>query len=59
MPLLGRGSEEGQAAIGNSLLQSMHMPAGLEGKPLAHLGEIRHFLCRLPVVRHLLCGLRA
>ena len=28
-------------------------------KPLAHLGEIRCFLCRLPVARHLLCGLRA
>ena len=28
-------------------------------KPLAHLGETGHFLCRLPVARHLLCGLRA
>ena len=28
-------------------------------KPLAHLGETGRFLCRLPVARHLLCGLRA
>ena len=28
-------------------------------KPLAHLREIRHFLCRLVVARQLLCGLRA
>ena len=27
--------------------------------PLAHLREIRCFLCRLLVARHLLCGLRA
>ena len=67
---LGRGEEEGQAAIGNSLFWSICMPVGLEGraalqrlrtakKPLAPLGEIRHFLCRLLVARHLLCGLRA
>ena len=31
---------------------------GME-KPLAHLGEIRHFLSRLPVARKLLCGLSA
>ena len=30
-PLLGRGEEKGRAAIGNSLLQSMRMPVGLEG----------------------------
>ena len=67
MPLLGRGEEEGHATIGNSLLQSLCMPVGLEGeeallggkKPLSCLGEIRCFLCRLPVARHLLCGLRA
>ena len=28
-------------------------------KPLAPLGETGHFLCRLPMDRHLLCGLRA
>ena len=28
-------------------------------KPLAQLGEIGLFLCRLLLVRHLLCGLRA
>ena len=28
-------------------------------KPLACLGEIGCFLCRLPVTRHLLCGLMA
>ena len=28
-------------------------------KPFAHLREIRSFLCRLPVARQLLCGLRA
>ena len=28
-------------------------------KPLAHLGETGRFWCRLPVVRHLSCGLRA
>ena len=70
MPLLGRGEEVVPAAIGNSLHQSEHMPAGLEGgatqqrirggrKPLAHLGEIRCFLCRLLVAKHLLFGLRA
>ena len=25
-------------------------------KPLAHLGETGHFLCRLPVASHFLCG---
>lgn len=30
-PLLGRGEEEGQAAVGNALHWSMRMPAGLEG----------------------------
>ena len=33
-------------------------PAGGE-KPLAPRRETGHFFCRLPVVRHLLCGLRA
>ena len=32
VPLLGRGEEEGPAAIGNSLGQSVHMPTGLEGR---------------------------
>ena len=43
--LLGRGEEEGWAAIGNSLHQMCAQHTGLEGgvKPLAHLGEIRHF----------------
>ena len=69
-PLLGRGEEEGWAAIGNSLHQSVHKPMILLGgvalvqamgdeKLLARLGEIGHFLCRLPVARHLLCGLKA
>ena len=31
VPLLGRGEEEGRAAIGNSLGWSVHMPTGLEG----------------------------
>ena len=30
-PLLGRGEEEGQAVIGNSLCWSMHMPVCLDG----------------------------
>ena len=30
-PLLGRGEEEGPAAVGNALLQSVRMPKGLEG----------------------------
>ena len=30
-PLLGRGEEEGQATIGNSLCWSMHMPVCLDG----------------------------
>ena len=68
--LSGRVEEEGRATIGNSLFQSVHIPTGLEGgggsteavggeKPFACLREIRRFLCRLPVARHLLCGLRA
>ena len=70
--LLDRVRGEGQTAIGNSLHQSMHMPEGSQRaggwalvqatggkKPLAHLGETGRFLCRLPVARHLLCGLRA
>ena len=53
VPLLGRGKEEGQAIIGNSLCWSVCMPTGLEGGMalLRHLWEIRHFLCR-----YLLCG---
>ena len=70
VPLLGRGEEEGQATIGNSLHRSMRMPTGLEGGValwrlqaarilLACLRELRDFLCRLLVARHLLCGLKA
>ena len=69
-PLLGRGEEEQWATKGNSLLWSMHMPTGLEGRAylqrlwaarnlLLIKGEISCFLCRLPVARQLLCGLRA
>ena len=44
-PLLGREEEEGQAAIGNSLLQSKCMPAGLEGGvPLWRLRVARSLL---------------
>ena len=32
--------------------------ATVSENPLAHLGETGHFSCRLPVARHLLCGLR-
>ena len=61
-PLLGRGEEEGWTAIGNSLHWSVH-PWALRGqggsdagykKPLACLGDTGHFLCRLPVARHIL-----
>ena len=31
-PLLGRGEEKGRATIGDSLLWSMGMPMGLEGR---------------------------
>ena len=69
MPLLGRRAEEGRIAIGNSLCKWLH-GCRLRGqsalqrlwgsqKRLAHLGEIKHFLCRLLVARNLLCGLRA
>ena len=65
-PLLGREEEEGRAATGKALLQSVRMPKGLADgplgaakNPLAPLGEIRRFLCRIPVARHLLGGLRA
>ena len=37
---------------------ALAQPTGSEN-PLAHLGEIGHSLCRLPVARQLLCGLRA
>ena len=39
-PLLGSGEGEGQGAIGNSPLQSVHMPMGLEGG--AACGGYRH-----------------
>ena len=68
----GGQEKEGRTAIGNSLCPSLHTHAhrlseggaALEQamcgkKPLAHLGETRHFLCRLLVTRYLLCGLRA
>ena len=67
--LLGRGEEKGWTTIGNSLHRSVRMcTCGLSEdraalvqakKPLVHLRETGHFLCRLPVARHLLCGLRA
>ena len=45
VPLLGRGEEEGAATIGNSLLQSMCMPVGLEGRlALQKLLAVRSFL---------------
>ena len=44
----------GLAGAGAALVQAM----GRE-KPLACLGETGCFLCRLPVARHLLRGLRA
>ena len=66
---MGRVKGGGLDNIGNSLHQSMCMPHRLRWwggsaqakggeKPLACLGEIGHFLCRLLVARHLLCGLR-
>ena len=66
----GGQEEEGWIAKGYSLHQSRCMPIGsqrvgqlwhrLQGgkKPLAPLGETGHFLYRLLVARHLLCGLR-
>jgi len=65
----GGQEDEGWTAIGNSLHQRGHMPTDLEGrvdlvqaargkKPLARLGQIGQFSCRLQVARHLLCGLR-
>ena len=69
--LLGR-VKGGAGTIRNCLCQSLCVcPCGLsEGgktlaqdlgskKPLAPLQETGHFLCRLPVARHLLCRLRA
>ena len=67
VPLLGRGEEDTGTTIGNSLRWSVHMLKGLEGvgrsaeasgdkKPLAHLREIRHFLCRPLMARHLCVG---
>ena len=68
-PLVGRGEEEGRTAIGKLPAPACACPwaqcgAALQRlwgskKALAHLGEIRRFLCRLPVARHLSCGLRA
>ena len=69
MPLLGRGRRRGSHHRKLPALEHAH-DLGLRRrggsaeamggeKPLAHLREIRHFLCRLPVARHLLCGLRA
>ena len=69
VPLLQRGKGGGADAKGNSLHQRGHMPTDLEGrvdlvqaargkKPLARLGQIGQFSCRLQVARHLLCGLR-
>ena len=46
---------------GEALVQAMGALVQLTDskKPLAHLGETGCFLCRLPVARHILCGLRA
>ena len=69
-PLLGRGEEKGVGRP-SKLPAPEHVQASrLRGqggsveamgceKPLAHLGAIRCFLCRLPVARQLSCGLRA
>ena len=38
---------------------SVQAIGGEKEKPLSPLGEIGHFLCRVPLDRHLLCGLRA
>ena len=71
-PLLGRVRGSG-ADCNRKLPAPEHAPSALglsEGrvalvqamgskKPLSHLGETVHFLCRLPMARHLLCGLRA
>ena len=44
-PLFGRRVEEGQATIGNSLLWSVCMPAGLEGRAaLQRLWAVRSLL---------------
>ena len=44
-PLLGRGEEEGQAAIGNSLCWSTCLPTGLEvGVALQRLWVVRSLL---------------
>ena len=68
--LLGRGERERQTTIGNPAPERVHAHGLSEGraaleqakgckKPLAYLGQIGCFLCRLPVARHLLCILRA
>ena len=71
VPLLGRGGDEGRAGHHRKLPEleheHVHRLGGQGGsaeavgseKPLAHIGKIRHFLCQLLVVRHLLCGLKA
>ena len=68
--MLGRGEDEGAGhhmklpapdhvhALGLREQGSSVEAMGTE-KDHASLGEIRLFLCRLPVARHLLCGLRA
>ena len=70
-PLLGRARRGGMDCHRKLPAAECAHPSGLsEGrvalaqavggeKPLAHLGETGHFLCRLPVAKHLLCGLRA
>ena len=54
LPELERAHARGPSEGGMALVQAK----GSE-KPRACLGETGHFLCRLPVARHLLCELRA
>ena len=68
VPLLGKGGGVGRhRKLPAPLRAHAHGLRGRVGsaevmggeKPLAHLETIRRFLCRLPVARHLLCGLKA
>ena len=67
--IVGEGRGEGAGCYRKLPVLDVAYAHGLRGwgssakatggeNPLAHLGEIRCFLCRLPVARHLLCGLR-
>ena len=71
VPLLGRVRRGGvDYHRKHPLLEHMHACGLSDGgmalaqamgskNPLAHLGENGYFLCRLPVARQLLCGLKA